>query len=165
MKERIAEPRRQTADADAKLTRLYAAIESGLADLADADLKGRMWSCGRPVTQHVSRRTLQKRHRPGRHSCRRKSQPASRTRLAAACVTRTVRSGGTASKPWLSASTFPPNAVRITGSEAILSDALARSGQTHPGQTHPGLFDPASGVRTFEPKWLPEQDSNLRPFD
>jgi site-specific DNA recombinase len=41
-KNRIAELRRQGGDADAKLTRLYEAIENGLADLDDPNLKGRI---------------------------------------------------------------------------------------------------------------------------
>jgi hypothetical protein len=40
--ERIATLKRQVADADAKLTRLYAAIENGVADLLNENLKGRL---------------------------------------------------------------------------------------------------------------------------
>ncbi len=40
--EKIADLRRQAAEADAKLARLYNAIEEGLVDLADAGLKGRV---------------------------------------------------------------------------------------------------------------------------
>uniref|UniRef100_UPI001BD3B184 recombinase family protein n=1 Tax=Bradyrhizobium sp. dw_78 TaxID=2719793 RepID=UPI001BD3B184 len=41
-KTRVAELKRQAGDADAKLTRLYEAIENGLADLNDPNLKGRI---------------------------------------------------------------------------------------------------------------------------
>ena len=41
-RESIARLRRQAADADAKLTRLYDAIENGLADTGDENLKGRL---------------------------------------------------------------------------------------------------------------------------
>jgi site-specific DNA recombinase len=40
--ERVAELRRISAEADGKLTRLYAAIESGVADPSDPNLKGRL---------------------------------------------------------------------------------------------------------------------------
>jgi hypothetical protein len=40
--ERLAELRRVAADADSKLTRLYAAIEAGVADPTDPNLKGRL---------------------------------------------------------------------------------------------------------------------------
>jgi Recombinase zinc beta ribbon domain len=39
---RTADLKKQAADAEAKLTRLYEAIENGLADLDDANLKGRI---------------------------------------------------------------------------------------------------------------------------
>ncbi len=42
LKGRIAELRKQAADAEAKLTRLYEAIENGLAEMDDANLKGRI---------------------------------------------------------------------------------------------------------------------------
>jgi len=41
-KTRIADFKKQAADAEAKLTRLYEAIENGLAGLDDANLKGRI---------------------------------------------------------------------------------------------------------------------------
>ena len=41
-KTRIADLKKQAADAEAKLTRLYEAIENGLAHLDDANLKGRI---------------------------------------------------------------------------------------------------------------------------
>ncbi|WP_292664776.1 hypothetical protein [Mesorhizobium sp.] len=41
-KDRAGDLRRQAADAEGKLTRLYEAIENGLADLADSNLKGRI---------------------------------------------------------------------------------------------------------------------------
>ena len=41
-KGRVIELKRQAADAEAKLTRLYEAIENGLADLDDSNLKGRI---------------------------------------------------------------------------------------------------------------------------
>ena len=40
--ESIARLHRQATDADAKLTRLYDAIENGLADMGDENLKGRL---------------------------------------------------------------------------------------------------------------------------
>ena len=42
LKGRIAELRKQAADAEAKLTRLYEAIENGLAEMDDSNLKGRI---------------------------------------------------------------------------------------------------------------------------
>ncbi|WP_334150378.1 recombinase family protein [Hyphomicrobium sp.] len=42
LKGRIAELRSQAADAETKLTRLYEAIENGLAELNDSNLKGRI---------------------------------------------------------------------------------------------------------------------------
>ncbi|MEI9430130.1 recombinase family protein [Mesorhizobium sp. Cs1299R1N3] len=41
-KDRVGDLRRQAADAEGRLTRLYEAIENGLADLADSNLKGRI---------------------------------------------------------------------------------------------------------------------------
>lgn len=41
-KDRVVELKKQAADAEAKLTRLYEAIENGLAELNDANLKGRI---------------------------------------------------------------------------------------------------------------------------
>jgi site-specific DNA recombinase len=42
LKGQIAELRKQAADAEAKLTRLYEAIENGLAEMDDSNLKGRI---------------------------------------------------------------------------------------------------------------------------
>ncbi|MCC2609795.1 hypothetical protein [Neorhizobium petrolearium] len=39
LKDRIVALRKQAADAEAKLTRLYAAIENGLAELDDSNLR------------------------------------------------------------------------------------------------------------------------------
>jgi site-specific DNA recombinase len=62
---RIAELRRQAADAEAKLTRLYEAIENGLADLDDCNLKGRI------VELKRMRDVCQGRRGPGGKPCRR----------------------------------------------------------------------------------------------
>ena len=63
--------------------------------------------------------------------------------------------------------------IRITGTKSRLLRVLAagEAGPPHRGAGHssanggPVVETTANEVRTFVPKWLPEQDSNLRPFD
>lgn len=63
--------------------------------------------------------------------------------------------------------------IRITGTKSKLLRVLAGGevGPPHRGAGHSsrsaGLVveTTANGVRNFVPNWLPEQDSNLRPFD
>jgi two-component system response regulator FixJ len=55
--DRIAQLKRQAADADSKLTRLYAAIEDGVADPKDENLKGRPVEAQDALSERFARLT------------------------------------------------------------------------------------------------------------
>ena len=155
-KGRIGDLRRQAAEADCRLTRLYDAIENGLADLNDANLKGRMAEL-----------------KQIRDAARADADRAE-TRLADADATVTpekVRALAAAARRKLRKTDggycrhhlrllaqrieVDEDEVRIMGTKTALLAALASE----------GVGTAANGVFSFVPKWRARNDSNVRPSD
>ena len=150
-KGRIADLRRQAAEADGRLTRLYDAIENGLADLEDANLKGRMAEL-----------------KQIRDTARADADRAA-ARLAAAAATVTtekVRTLAAAARRKLRKTDggycrhhlrllaqrieVDEGEVRIMGTKTALLAALASD----------GVGTAANGVPSFVPKWRSLGESN-----
>lgn len=160
LKGRIVELRRQAADADAKLSRLYEAVENGLAELDDSNLKGRIAELKRIRDSaradadraesredgEANRLTPELLHRFGveaRKKLRGEDGSFRRSHLQA-LVQRVVVSD---------------DEIRLEGSKPRLLRTLVTSGGNY------GVETATHGVRSFNPKWLRGQDSNLRPID
>lgn len=160
LKGRIVELRRQAADADAKLSRLYEAVENGLAELDDSNLKGRIAELKRIRDSaradadraesredgEANRLTPELLHRFGveaRKKLRGEDGSFRRSHLQA-LVQRVVVSD---------------DEIRLEGSKPRLLRTLVTSGGNY------GVETATHGVRSFNPKWLPGLDSNQRPFD
>lgn len=160
LKGRIVELRRQAADADAKLSRLYEAVENGLAELDDSNLKGRIAELKRIRDSaradadraesredgEANRLTPELLHRFGveaRKKLRGEDGSFRRSHLQA-LVQRVVVSD---------------DEIRLEGSKPRLLRTLVTSGGNY------GVETATHGVRSFNPKWLPGPDSNRRPSD
>lgn len=160
LKGRIVELRRQAADADAKLSRLYEAVENGLAELDDSNLKGRIAELKRIRDSaradadraesredgEANRLTPELLHRFGveaRKKLRGEDGSFRRSHLQA-LVQRVVVSD---------------DEIRLEGSKPRLLRTLVTSGGNY------GVETATHGVRSFNPKWLPGPDSNRRPVD
>lgn len=158
LKGRIVELRRQAADADAKLSRLYEAVENGLAELDDSNLKGRIAELKRIRDSaradadraesredgEANRLTPELLHRFGveaRKKLRGEDGSFRRSHLQA-LVQRVVVSD---------------DEIRLEGSKPRLLRTLVTSGGNY------GVETATHGVRSFNPKWLPGPDSNQRP--
>jgi site-specific DNA recombinase len=141
------------ADADAKLARLYAAIEEGVVDAADPNLKGGWRSSARTRCCVGGRQAGRGAKRPGPGSAhfgpgeeiwRRSAQKLRdreggfRRHYVQAVVQRVE---------------VADEEIRICGSPERLLQAISG----------PIVGSDSAGVRGFEPRWLPGQDSNLRP--
>jgi site-specific DNA recombinase len=154
--DRIAQLKRQAADADGKLTRLYAAIEVGIADPKDENLKGRLAELksirdaaqadvarldgkGRTSPIEITPNIVRKFAAEARRKMRTDQGGYRRHHIQALAQRVDV---GEAE-------------IRITGSKLTLLRTLVASG---------GVVGTATNdVRSFVPKWLPGPDSNQRP--
>ena len=151
LKGRIVELRRQAADADAKLSRLYEAVENGLAELDDSNLKGRIAELKRIRDSaradadraesredgEANRLTPELLHRFGveaRKKLRGEDGSFRRSHLQA-LVQRVVVSD---------------DEIRLEGSKPRLLRTLVTSGGNY------GVETATHGVRSFNPKWLRE---------
>jgi len=172
-RDHIAKLRRQAADADAKLTRLYDAIESGLADTGDENLKTRLKEL-RMVRDSAKTDADRAEARASDRSA--DLTPEIVKRFAGEAKRRLRTDAGDYRRHHLQALAqrieVGEDAIRITGTRTHLLRVLAGEGAGPPlrGVGHSrsaGLVveTTANEVRTFVPNWLPEQDSNLRPFD
>lgn len=149
LKGRIVELRRQAADADAKLSRLYEAVENGLAELDDSNLKGRIAELKRIRDSaradadraesredgEANRLTPELLHRFGveaRKKLRGEDGSFRRSHLQA-LVQRVVVSD---------------DEIRLEGSKPRLLRTLVTSGGNY------GVETATHGVRSFNPKWL-----------
>jgi site-specific DNA recombinase len=154
--DRIAQLKRQAADADSKLTRLYAAIEDGVADPKDENLKGRLVEL--KSIRDAARADVLRMDGKGR------AHPIEITpdivRKFAAEARRKMRTDeGGYCRHHIQALAQRVDVgeaeIRITGSKLTLLRTLAASG---------GVVKSATNdVRSFVPKWLPGPDSNQRP--
>lgn len=160
LKDRIVALRKQAADAEAKLTRLYEAIENGLAELDDSNLKGRIAELkrmrdsaradadraedrGEGKTNQITPELLEAFASEARRQIRTKDGSFRRHHVQT--LVQRVEVGA--------------DEIRIKGSKPTLLQTLVASGGNRRVETA-GI-----GFRSFNPKWLPEQDSNLRPID
>lgn len=159
-KGRIVELKKQAADAEAKLTRLYEAIESGLAEPGDSNLKGRIAELKRIRDSARADAERAEGHKEDR-AAQITPEVLRRFGIEARKKIRT-REGGFRRhhlQTLVQRIEVGTDEIRIKGSKTRLLQTLAASGG------NPGVEPAAHGVRSFVPKWLLELDSNQRPFD
>ncbi len=172
-RDHIAKLRRQAADADAKLTRLYDAIENGLADTGDENLKTRLKEL-RMVRDSAKADADRAEARASDRSA--DLTPEIVKRFAGEAKRRLRTDAGDYRRHHLQALAqrieVGEDAIRITGTRTQLLRILAGegAGPPLPGAGHsqsagPVVETTANEVRTFVPNWLPELDSNQRPSD
>ena len=151
--------KRQAGDAEAKLTRLYEAIESGLAELNDPNLKGRITELKR--IRDAARADVERAET--RDSKGAEITPEALARFACLAREGLRRADGTFRRSHVQKivqrAEVGANQIVVRGSALQLLETVVASG----GKL--GVETAGIGVRSFVPKWLPEQDSNLRPFD
>ena len=149
----VAELRKRATEAEAKLNRLYQAIENGVANLNDPALKGRVAELAaiRDQARADADRTTSLVERATT------SFTPDTLRRFAETARRKLRNGdGTFRRDHLRAlaqriDVIEGREVRITGSKSELLTALAATS---------GVEKTAFGVRSFIPKWRPLRDSN-----
>lgn len=150
LKERASELRRQAADADARLTRLYEAIESGVADVSDPNLKSRVTEL-KAIRDAARADADRAESRDG--DAQEKITPEVLRRFAGEAKRRLRKGDGAYRRHHIQALAqrveVGLDVVRITGSRAKLLGTLA-----HAGLASSGVFNRAPEVRAFEPKWL-----------
>jgi site-specific DNA recombinase len=149
----VTELRKRASEADAKLIRLYKAIENGIADLDDPALEGRVaeLSAIRDQARADAQRAEGAIERAGPELTEEKVKA-----FASAARKRLRKSDGTYRRDHLRAvaqriEVIDKTEACIMGSRtALLKTLTAASAQTAAG-----------GVPTFEPKWRARKDSNL----
>ena len=160
LKGRIVELRRQAADTEAKLTRLYEAIENGLADLDDSNLKGRIAELKR--IRDAARADADRAEARGDDNAIRITPEILRACAAEARRRMRSKDGGFRRhhiQSLVQRVEVGAEEIRIKGSRPTLLQTLIASGGSR------GVETAENDVRSFNPKWLPEQDSTLRPID
>ena len=157
-KGRIADLKKQAADAEAKLTRLYEAIENGLAELDDANLKGRIAELRRI---RDAARADAERAEAGERGRAEMITSDILSRFAEAARRRIKTDDGSFRRHYVQALVqrveVGTHEIRIKGSKTQLLRELAKSGGNR------GVETSGPEVRIFVPKWLPGPDSNQRP--
>ncbi|AZO46172.1 recombinase family protein [Mesorhizobium sp. M7D.F.Ca.US.005.01.1.1] len=156
-KDRAGDLRRQAADAEGKLTRLYEAIENGLADLADSNLKGRIAELKR--IRDAANADAERAMDRDSHAVKITHEAVARFAEAA---TQRLRDGdGSFRRHHLQTLVqrvdIGAERILIKGSKATLLQTLVASGEK------PGVCMAGRDVRSFVLKWLPGPDSNQRP--
>ena len=152
----IAELRKRAAEAEAKLKRLYEAIENGVVDMADPSLKDRIaeLTAVRDQAQADAERATSAVERLG---------PAitseSLRRFALAARRKLRNEDGTYRRDHLRSpaqrvEVVDPREIRVMGSKTELLRTLVAAASVESA---------AVGVRSFIPKWRTRQDSNLWP--
>ena len=150
---RLTAIKAKLTDAESRLARLYAAIESGVADPTDKTLKDRVATVKteRDIAQTAHDRAL--------------AETSPRARITPDMIAASVEvmrnnilTGDTPFRRAYIRSVIDQVEVddaeiRIVGRRSVLERLVMGGGAT------------PAGVPSFGPKWLPEQDSNLRPFD
>ncbi len=154
----ISELRKRAAEAEAKLKRLYDAIENGVVDMADPSLKDRIAELAavRDQAQADAERATAAVERLGPAIT-----PDSLRRFALAARRKLRNEDGTYRRDHLRAlaqrvEVVDPTEIRILGSKTELLRTLVAAA---------GVESAAAGVRSFIPKWRAQQDSNLWPSD
>jgi site-specific DNA recombinase len=158
-KDRIEELKRQAGDAEAKLTRLYEAIENGLAELNDPNLKGRIVELKR--IRDAARADVERAE--ARDSKGAEITPETLVRFAGLAREGSRRDDGTFRRSHVQKivqrAEVGADQIILRGSTLQLLETLVAS------RGKRGVETAGIEVHSFVPKWLPEQDSNLRPFD
>ena len=150
----IAELRERVAEAEAKLKRLYEAIENGVINAADPSLKDRIaeLSAIRDQAHAGAERAAAALERVG------PAITAESLRRFALSARRKLRNeDGTYRRDHLRAvaqrvEVVSPSEIRILGTKTELLRTLVAAA---------GVESAAAGVRSFIPKWRARQDSNL----
>ncbi len=147
-KGRIADLKKQAADAEAKLTRLYEAIENGLAELDDANLKGRIAELRR--IRDAARADAERVEAGDRGRIEITSDILSR--FAEAARRRIKTDEGSFRRHYLQALVqrveVGTHGIRIKGPKIQLLREFAKSGGNR------GVETSGPEVRIFVPKWL-----------
>ena len=142
-----------------KLTRRYEAIENGLAELNDPNLKGRIVELKR--IRDGARADVERAE--ARDSRGAEITPETLVRFARLAREGLRHDDGTFRKSHVQKivqrAEVGADQIVLRGSTLRLLETLAASGGKR------GVEPAGIGVRSFERNWLPEQDSNLRPFD
>jgi site-specific DNA recombinase len=148
-KDRVGDLRRQAADAEGELTRLYEAIEDGLADLADSNLKARIAELTR--TQDAANADAE-----GAESRKVQAVEITQelvTRFAEGAKQRLRDESGSFRRHHLQTLVqrvdVGTDRILIKGSKATLLQTLVASNGTH------GVCTVGNDVRSFVLKWLP----------
>ncbi|RUV94430.1 recombinase family protein [Mesorhizobium sp. M5C.F.Ca.IN.020.14.1.1] len=156
-KERIEALRRQAGDAESKLTRLYEAIENGLAELDDPNLKGRIAELKR--IRDAARSDVERAE--ARDTNEAEITPAALEQFIRLAKEGLRRDDGSFRRSHVQKivqrAEVGTNQIVIRGSPLQLFNTLLASGGK------PGVETAGIGVRSFVPKWLPGPDSNQRP--
>ena len=150
----IAELRKRAAEAEAKLKRLYEAIENGVANASDLSLKVRIEELAgiRDQAQADAARAVAAVERLGPAIT-----PDSLRRFALAARRKLRNEDGTYRRDHLRAlaqrvEVVDPSEIRILGTKTELLRTLVAAA---------GVESAAGGVRSFIPKWRARHDSNL----
>ena len=152
----ITELRKRSAEAEAKLKRVYEAIENGVINATDPSLKDRIAELAsiRDQAQLDAERSSASIERLGPAIT-----PESLRRFALAARHKLRNKDGTYRRDHLRAlaqrvEVVNRSQIRIMGAKTELLRALA---------TGVSVESAVLGVRRFVPKWRPREDSNLRP--
>jgi|FEC22Drversion2_1045045.scaffolds.fasta_scaffold00491_39 site-specific DNA recombinase len=159
LKGRVAELRKQAADAEAKLTRLYEAIENGLAEMDDSNLKGRIVELKR--IRDAARADADRAENRGEGDDNRVTPELLRRFGVEARKKIRDRDGGFRRhhlQALVQRVEVGADEIRIKGSKPRLLQTLVASGGNC------GVETATHGVRSFVPNWLPGPDSNQRPI-
>lgn len=152
----ITELRKRSAEAEAKLKRIYEAIENGVVNVADPSLKDRIaeLTAIRDQARLDAERSAAFIERLGPAIT-----PESLRRFALAARRKLRNEDGTHRRDHLRAlaqrvEVVDQTQIRILGVKTELLRTLV---------TGASVESAALGVRSFVPKWRPREDSNLRP--
>ena len=149
LKGRIAELRKQAADAEAKLTRLYEAIENGLAETDDSNLKGRIIELKR--IRDAARADADRAENRGEGDDNRVTPELLRRFGVEARKKIRDREGGFRRhhlQALVQRVEVGADEIRIRGSKPRLLQTLVASGGNY------GVETATHGVRSFVPNWL-----------
>ncbi|MEP7455701.1 recombinase family protein [Phyllobacterium sp. SB3] len=159
-KERITALRHQAAQAEEKLTRLYTAIENGLAELDDSNLKGRISELKR--IRDSARADAERAENRDANAARLTME--SIREFAKVARQRLRREDGTFRRShvqkFVQRAEIGSDQIVIRGSALRLLQSLAEASG---GEPRVVVETAGSEVRSFVPKWLPGPDSNQRP--
>ncbi|GAA0737158.1 recombinase family protein [Sphingomonas trueperi] len=157
-RQHVADLERRATEAEAKLKRLYEAIENGVVDMGDSSLKGRIaeLTAIRDQARGDAERAVSHIEKIG---------PAitveSLRAFAMAARRKLRRDDGSFARDYLRAiaqrvEVVSKSEVRILGKRSELLRTLTAAS---------GVEAAVLGVRGFEPKWRARNDSNVRPSD